>query len=147
MTDEQELPPISITDDDIREANQLSMHCPMCANPVENYVTDRELTPVVCTQCGTLYHKVCWEQNGGKCAVLGCGNEKFRIYGQDTSPTLKISYTDLPRPSANGKAPGRPSQRTKQLKNEQRRQVEEMRRPGSWLRRLLQWLLDQIKIG
>lgn len=140
---EQELPPIRITNDDIREANQLSMHCPMCANPVENYVTDRDLTPVVCTQCGTLYHKVCWEQNGRKCAVLGCGNEKYRTYGQDVNPTLKINYTDLARPSANGRSPGR---RTKQLKHEQRRQVEQLRRP-SLLRRLLQWLLDQIRIG
>ncbi|KAA3660716.1 MAG: hypothetical protein DWQ04_18635 [Chloroflexi bacterium] len=140
---EQELPPIRITDDDIREANQLSMHCPMCANPVENYVTDPDITPVVCTQCGTLYHKVCWEQNGGKCAVLGCGNEKYRIHGQDTRPTLTISYKDIPRVPPNGSSPSR---RTQQLKNEQRRQVEQLRRP-SLLRRLFQWLLDQIKIG
>ncbi len=143
---EQELPPIRITDDDIREANQLSMHCPMCANPVENYVTDPDITPVVCTQCGTLYHKVCWEQNGGKCAVLGCGNEKYRVYGQNTRPTLTINYSDIPRVAQNGNAPGSPSPRTKQLKNEQRRQVEQLRRP-SLLRRLFQWLLDQIRIG
>jgi hypothetical protein len=38
-----------------------------------------------------------------------------------------------------------PSRSTKHLKDEQRRQVEQLRRP-SLLRRLWQWLLDQIKI-
>jgi len=140
--DEQELPPITITPDDIQEANQLSLHCPICANPVENHVPDQELRPVVCEKCGTLYHKSCWELNGGKCAVLGCGHEKYFLYGQPRGDVLRVKYTDLPAPSANG----RPSRQTKKLKEEQKRQVEQLRRP-SLLRRLFQWLLDQIRIG
>jgi len=140
--DDQEMPPLTITNNDIQAANQLSLHCPICANPVEKYVEDRELQPVVCVKCGTLYHKVCWEQGGGKCAVLGCGHDKFKIHGTPVSPVLSIKYTDLPRPSANGR-----SSSTKRLKDEQRRQVEQMRRPQSWLARLFKWLLDQIRIG
>ncbi len=140
--DEQEMPSLTITNSDIQAANQLSLHCPICANPVEKFVEERELLPVVCAKCGTLYHKVCWEQGGGKCAVLGCGHDKFKVYGTPTSPVLSIKYTDLPRPSANGRS----SQQTKRLKEEQRRQVEELRRP-SLLARLFKWLLDQIKIG
>lgn len=140
--DEQELPFIQITAEDINAANQLSLHCPICANPVEKYVTARELRPVVCVACGTLYHEACWVQSGGKCAVLGCDHDKFRRYGEDLTPVLKIKYTDL-QPSLNGRFPNR---RTKRLKEEQRRQVEQLRRP-SLLRRLFQWLLDQIRIG
>ena len=140
--DEQELPFIQITSDDIQEANRLSLHCPICANPVENNVADRDLIPVECAACGTLYHKTCWIQSGGKCAVLGCNHDKFGVYGENLTPVLKIKYTDL-QPSLNGRYPNR---RTKQLKEEQRRQVEQLRRP-SLLRRLFQWLLDQIKIG
>lgn len=145
--DEQELPPISITFDDINEANQLSLHCPICANPVENNVDDVDLRPVVCTKCGTLYHKACWEQFGGKCAVLGCGNDAFRLYGIQSGPILRVKYDDLPQPAPNGRTPTPPTSRqTKQLKDEQRRQVEQLRRP-SLLQRLWKWLLDQIKIG
>lgn len=140
--DEQELPPIQITSEDISEANQLSLHCPICAGPVEKNVADRALTPVICAECGTLYHRACWEQNGGKCAILGCGNEKYRVYGQDTRPALRISYRDVTE-AANGRAPDR---RTKRLKEQQKREVEQLRRPGL-LRRLFQWLLDQIKVG
>jgi transcription initiation factor TFIIIB Brf1 subunit/transcription initiation factor TFIIB len=139
--DEQEMPPLTITNNDIQEANQLSLHCPICANPVEKFVEDRELQPVICAKCGTLYHKVCWEQGGGKCAVLGCAHDKFKVYGTPVSPVLSIKYTDLPRPSANGR-----SSQNKRLKEEQRRQVEQLRRP-SLLQRLFKWLLDQIKIG
>lgn len=135
------MPPLTITNNDIQAANQLSLHCPICANPVEKFVDDRDLQPVSCVKCGTLYHKICWEQGGGKCAVLGCGHEKFKIYGTPVSPVLSIKYTDLPRPSANGR-----SSRTKRLKDEQRRQVEQLRRP-SLLQRLFKWLLDQIRIG
>jgi len=135
------MPPLTITNNDIQEANQLSLHCPICANPVEKFAEDRELQPVVCAKCGTLYHKVCWEQGGGKCAVLGCAHEKYKIYGTPVSPVLSIKYTDLPRPSANGR-----SAQTKRLKEEQRRQVEQLRRP-SLLQRLFKWLLDQIRIG
>ncbi|MCB9008195.1 MAG: hypothetical protein H6656_12640 [Ardenticatenaceae bacterium] len=139
--DEQEMPPLTITNNDIQAANQLSLHCPICANPVEKFVEDRELQPVICGKCGTLYHKTCWELGGGKCAVLGCGHTRFKLYGAPTSPVLSIKYSDLPRPSANGR-----SSQTKHLKEEQRRQVEQLRRP-SLLQRLFKWLLDQIRIG
>ncbi len=140
--DEQELPFIQITGSDIDEANRLSLHCPICANPVEKYVGESELTPIVCAGCDTLYHLACWQQIGGKCAVLGCGHEKYHLFGEDLTPLLTIKYTDL-QPSLNGRGG---SHRTKRLKDEQRRQVEQLRRPGL-LRRLFQWLLDQIKIG
>jgi len=144
MTDEQELPPISITDDDIKEANQLSLHCPICANPVEKFAEDPDLQPVVCTECGTLYHKACWVQGGGKCAVLGCASESFYVYGMRADPIITIKHSDL-KPGANGRSP-RGQRAAKRLKNEQRRQVEQLRRPGL-LQRFFQWLLDQIKIG
>jgi hypothetical protein len=142
---EQELPSITITENDVQEANQLSLHCPICANPVENYVTTADLQPVVCRQCGTLYHKACWQQGGGKCAVLGCGHTEYRVYGTQLRPILKVDYKDIPKQPVNGR-PRTPSPSTKQLKDEQRRQVEQLRRP-SLLQRLWQWLLDQIKIG
>ncbi len=144
MTDEQELPPISITEDDIKEANQLSLHCPICANPVEKFAEDPDLTPVVCAECGTLYHKACREQGGDTCAVLGCESETFYAYGTRAAPVITIKHSDL-KPGANGRSP-RPQRAAKRLKREQRRQVEQMRRPGL-LQRLFQWLLDQIKIG
>lgn len=135
---------IRITNDDISQANQLSLQCPICGSAVENHVHARDLVPVVCDQCGTLYHKTCWEQSGNKCAVLGCNHNKFHVYGQETGPVLQVNYTDLPTPSINGRGPsGRESRR---LKEEQRRQVEQMRRPGFWAR-FWQWLLDQIRVG
>ncbi len=140
--DEQEMPPLTITNIDIQAANELSLHCPICANPVEKFVDDADFRPVICAKCGTLYHKACWEQGGGKCAVLGCDHDKYHVHGAATSQILSIKYKDLPRHSPNGR-----SNRTKQLKNEQRRQVEQMRHSGSLLRRLFQWLWDQIKIG
>ena len=139
--DEQELPPLTITDNDIQEANQLSLQCPICANPVEKFVREPELQPVICTDCGTLYHKGCWEMGGNKCAGIGCASETYRIYGAPVRPEIVISHRDLrSAPAPNG------SSRTKQLKNEQRRQVEEIRR-GGLLSRLLRWLLDQIRVG
>lgn len=139
---DQELPPISITEEDVKEANQLSLHCPICANPVENNVTEADLQAVLCRQCGTLYHKICWQQGGGKCAVLGCDHDQYRIYGTQVRPILRVDYKDI-QPSPNGRVL---SPSTKQLKHEQRRQVEQLRRP-TLLQRLWQWLLDQIKIG
>lgn len=139
--DEQEYPLIQITDDDIRQANQLSLHCPICAGAVERNLDEPALTPVVCAQCKTLYHRACWEQSGGKCAVLGCGHNEYYNHGADVRPTLTIKYTDLPTPALNGHS----ARRNKQLKAEQKRQVEALRRPGFW-QRLWQWLLDQIKI-
>jgi hypothetical protein len=141
--EEQELPLIQITQDDIAEANRLSLHCPMCAGAVENHVDDEALRPVFCASCKTLYHKACWEQGGGKCAILGCDHDKYIVHGTYRKPILTISKADLPVPSPNGRKPGR---RTRRLKEQQRRQVEQLRRP-SLLRRLWQWLLDQITIG
>ena len=139
--DEQEYPLIQITDEDIQQANQLSLHCPICAGAVEKNLSEAALTPVVCAKCKTLYHRACWEQSGGKCAVLGCSHTAYYVHGTDVRPTLTIKYTDLPQPSLNGHS----ARRNKQLKAEQKRQVEQLRRPGFW-QRLWQWLLDQIKI-
>ncbi len=135
------MPPLTITNNDIETANQLSLHCPICANPVEKFVEDADLQPVLCAKCGTLYHKTCWELGGGKCAVLGCGHDEFKVHGVATSPVLSIKYTDLPKPSANGR-----SGQNKRLKDQQRREVEQLRRP-SLLQRLFKWLLDQIRVG
>ena len=99
------------------------------------------LVPVICDQCGTLYHRACWEQSGGKCAVLGCGSTKFHVHGLDSSPVLKVKYTDLPAHSANGRSS--PSAQTRRLKEEQRRQVRNM----TLFERFWRWLLDQIKIN
>jgi len=141
--DEQELPLIQISTDDIAEANRLSLHCPICAGAVEAHLDDEALKPVFCASCKTLYHQACWEQSGGKCAILGCNHDKYVVYGTVSKPILKISYADIPQPSPNGRVI---SQRTKRLKAEQKRQVEQLRRP-SLLQRFWQWLLDQIKIG
>ena len=143
MADEEEreeiAQPIQITETDIAEANRLSLSCPICAGAVEKNVEDVSLTPVVCLQCGTLYHKACWEQHSGKCAVLGCEHKEARPYGTDVAPRLTINYSDLPkhvpsRPSYNG--------RTKQLKElEKQRQRES----GFWntlfdrIRRAVGW--------
>lgn len=147
LMEEQELPPIQITFDDIAEANQLSLHCPICSNPVERHAEVRELVPVVCRGCGTLYHRACWEQGGGKCAVLGCASTSYRLYAEPTTPALTITHKDVAQNVERGRENGRsPSPRTKELKDQQRREVERLRRPGFW-QRLWKWLLDQIQIG
>lgn len=140
---EQELPLIHISEEDIADANRLSLHCPICAGAVENYVEEDALTPVFCGKCKTLYHKACWEQSGNKCAILGCDHDRYVVYGTPKKPVLTISYGDIPKAYPNGREQSR---RTKRLKAQQRRQVEQLRRP-SLLRQLWQWLLDQIKIG
>ena len=140
--EEQELPLIEISSDDIAEANRLSLHCPICASAVETYPLEQGLRPVVCKGCKTLYHQACWEQSG-KCAILGCTQDSYYHYGTQRRPVLTISHADLPAPSANGQ---KPDSRSKRLKEQQRREVEALRRP-SLLQRLWQWLLDQIKIG
>ena len=141
LMEEQELPLIRITDNDISEANQLSLSCPICGSAVEDHVDGAALVPVICDQCGTLYHRACWERSGGKCAVLGCGSTKFHVHGMDTRPVLKVKYTDLPPHSANGQTA--PSAQTRRLKEEQRRQVRNM----TLFERFWRWLLDQIKIN
>ena len=75
--------------------------------------------------------------------MLGCENDKYRLYGQQLVPTVKVDYKDIGRGRVNGRSP---NNRTRRLKEEQRRQVEQLRRP-SLLQRLFKWLLDQIKIG
>ena len=144
--DEQENPFIRITDSDITEANKLSLHCPICAGAVEKNVDGEALVPVVCASCGTLYHRACWEQSGGKCAILGCGHDTYHIYGRDLGPALKLSYEDISHPSPNGRRPASGSRRDRRLKEEQKRQVEALQRPGL-LQRFFQWLLDQIRVG
>ena len=76
---------------------QISSACtvPICASAVEKNIAGEELRPVVCAACGTLYHKACWEQSGGKCAMLGCGHDKYRVYGRDLGPALKVNLDDL----------------------------------------------------
>lgn len=141
--EEQELPPIQISDDDISEANRLSLHCPICAGAVENNVNDPAVRPVVCSKCGTLYHRACWDQSGGTCAILGCECTEYYVYGRNQDPALTITYSDLPSPSQNGRGP---TAQTKRLKAQQAREVERLRQPGLW-QRFWQWLLDQIQIG
>ena len=128
--------PLIISTEDISQANQLSRNCPICASAVEKNVDGASLAPVVCVKCSTLYHQACWEQSGGKCAILGCGSSECRPYGQDLGPIMRITYGDLPketpRPSPNGYE--------KRLKaEEQRRRQEERRRPFwiIWFERLL----------
>lgn len=139
--DEQEYPLIRITDNDIATANQLSLSCPICGSAVENHTDGPALVPVVCDNCGTLYHRACWEQSGGKCAVLGCGSVKFHVHGQDMGPVLKVKYTDLGPHSNNGRTS--PTAQNRRLKEEQRRQVQRM----TLFERFWRWLLDQIKIN
>lgn len=139
--DAQESPLIRITAEDILEANQLSLSCPICGNAVEDHTDGEALVPVVCDQCSTLYHRACWEQSGGKCAVLGCGSAKFHVHGMEVGPTLKVKYTDLPSHSASS----HPSvnTRNRRLKEEQRRQVQNM----TLFQRFWRWLFDQIKVN
>ena len=139
--EEHEYPLLRITEHDISEANQLSLSCPICGNAVENHTDGAALVPVVCDKCGTLYHRACWERSGAKCAVLGCGSDKFHVYGKNTKPVLKVKYTDLPAPSVNGRTT--PSAQNRRLKEEQRRQVQRM----TLFQRIWKWLLDQIKIN
>jgi hypothetical protein len=132
--------PITITSQDVHEANQLSLHCPICANPVENHVRDSDLKPVICQKCGTLYHLACWEQSGGKCAILGCGSEKYRPFGQPDGPIMKITYDDLPADRGRGTYP---NGQQKRLKEEERRRA---RQQWDWLPLWLHNLLRAIKI-
>lgn len=138
--DEIEYPPITITAEDISAANQLSEHCPICGSPVEREAAERALDPVACADCGTLYHKACWEQLGNNvCAMIGCNCKKYRPYGTHASPLLTISATELPQ-SRNGV-----SRHTKELKAAERRMYDEVHGRGP-LRRFFDWLLRQIKI-
>jgi hypothetical protein len=119
--------PIQITTDDIAEANRLSLNCPICAGAVENHIDQDGLAPVVCAKCQTLYHHACWGQNGGKCAILGCGHDKCYPYGVDRGPLLKITHSDIPRD-----VPRMVTDRSKKLKEQERRMQREAKRRSFW---------------
>jgi endogenous inhibitor of DNA gyrase (YacG/DUF329 family) len=127
--EEREQPLIQITSEDIAEANRLSLNCPICAGAVENNQSGEALAPVVCAKCQTLYHQACWQQNSGKCAVLGCGHNQFRRYGEQVGPPLQIKYTDIPKEapqpaiSANG---------SKKLKQQEKQLQKELKRRAFW---------------
>ena len=132
----QENPFIRITVDDVNEANQLSLHCPICANPVERYATEPSLAAVECVGCGALYHKTCREQAGGACAMIGCDEKQYRPYGELIAPEITLSKQDMP---------GDGRQLNKELKRqEQLRRRRELQ--SNLLSRFFAWLLRQIRI-
>jgi len=88
---------IRITIDDVAEANRLSLSCPICSSAVEQNVDNDALAPVICANCQTLYHRTCWEQNGGTCATLGCEHTECYPFGTELGPRLTITYADLPK--------------------------------------------------
>ena len=143
MSDVTEAPLIHISLDDIAEANMLSLHCPICAGPVENYTEEPALQPVVCGKCGTLYHRICWEQKGNKCAILGCEHNEYRVHGTRPDPVLVIKDRDLPREKQSANNGINPN--TKRLKEEQRQAYREMQQRGFWSL-FWDWLLRAIKI-
>ena len=134
----QEGQPLRITMDDVTEANQLSLGCPICASPVERNAQDPGLVPVICTECGTLYHRACWEANGGTCAVLGCDCRKYRPYGEAMGPVLTIRRSDIDRVP--------PGYRNQQLKRAERRRgpASEPNKPSSFWRTLFRRILDAL---
>ncbi|MFW6042652.1 MAG: RING finger protein [Chloroflexota bacterium] len=142
MSENEEV--IRITAEDIDEANRLSLHCPICASAVERHTRNAEMAPVYCSECETLYHLACWEQNGTRCAVLGCHSETYRrVEDVDLGPVLTIERSEIPREaprtvvSANG--------RNKRLKKNEQRMQREMKRRHFW-RDLWESLLRAIKI-
>jgi hypothetical protein len=122
--------PIQITEEDIREANRLSNSCPICAGAVEDNIDNDALRPVVCNNCQTLYHRTCWEQNGGKCATLGCGHDEYYPYGTELGPRLTIGYDDLPKHAP--KPSLSPNGRSKKLKAQEKRLQKEAQRQEFW---------------
>ena len=146
MTVEHEENPITITLEDVSEANRLSLHCPICAGPVEQFSDGVAFRPVICIECDTLYHEACWQQNGGKCAILGCESRTYRIHGAlDLGPTLVINKTDIaiaPPPRA---VPRTANNREEQLKRNEKRMQREVRRRFFW-RGLFESLLRAIRI-
>jgi len=108
---------IRITDQDIAEANRLSLSCPICASAVEKNPELRAMSPVVCAMCKTLYHRLCWEQNDNSCATLGCSHDRCYEYGMIEGPLLKVDYADIPK-----SVPGQgfsPNGRFKKLKEQE----------------------------
>jgi hypothetical protein len=129
---------VRVTAEDISAANQLSLSCPICAGAVERHAADSALAPVFCLHCQTLYHQTCWDQNGSKCAVLGCNHREARPYGAELGPVLKIGYGDIPRVAP--PPPRAPNGRVKELKRQERRRQQEAAQRDFWnslLRRIL----------
>lgn len=147
--EEQENPKLTITIDDIQEANQLSLHCPICTSPVENYVSDPALVAVICDKCGTLYHKICWEQGGGACAMIGCDSRRYKLYAQNNNPALSIrpgEITIAPNAPANRSGNNRSDRiNNRRLKEQERQMYDEIYGRGLF-RRFFEWLLRQIRI-
>lgn len=135
-----EQPPITITAEDIQEANRLSLHCPICADGVEKNVVEGAMIPVLCAQCQTLYHKACWERNGGKCAILGCGHTQYIVYGTLTEPLLRVTHADVAKEPLR---PPTPPPLSKQLKEAEQQRAKEQR-PSFWAT-LFQNLLRAIR--
>lgn len=132
--------PIKITLDDIQQASQLSLACPMCAGPVYREYNDPAMAPVECVECGTIYHRACWEQAGGKCAMVGCDCTRIKAFNappDQPAPSVAIRTTDIR---------ARGPEITEELKRQQQRMRREFE-AGSLLGRFLRWLWDQIKIG
>ena len=125
---------LRITEDDISKANQLSLACPICAGPVESGTSQRELAPVVCTDCNTLYHHHCWGNNGGKCAILGCNCTQCQPYGVQED-VLTIDLNDVP-------STGQISKRNKRLKRieKTREQAPTVQEPRSFWGRVISFL-------
>jgi len=131
--------PIKITLEDIEEASQLSLACPMCAGPVYREFNDPAMAPVECAQCETIYHRACWDQVGGKCAMVGCDCTRVKAYDNvQTAATVSVQPTDI--------RVGRGPEITEELKRQQQRMRREFE-SGSLLGRFMRWLWDQIKIG
>lgn len=129
----QENPFVRITLDDVTEANQLSLSCPICANPVERFANDPGLRPVECISCGALYHKACWEQAGAACAMIGCEEKEYRIYGELENAVITVNKHDLARDEI---------RTNKRLKDIERRR----RREQTLFSRFFNWLVRQIRI-
>lgn len=121
---------IRITNEDISEANRLSLSCPICAGAVEQNVANHALSPVVCANCQTLYHRTCWEQNGSRCATLGCEHKECYPFGTELGPRLKISYSDLPRHVPRSTIS--PNGRAGKLKEQEKRLQKEAARRDFW---------------
>jgi hypothetical protein len=121
--------PIRVTPEDVAEANRLSLSCPICAGAVERSADEAALAPVYCTKCQTLYHRTCWDQNGGRCAVLGCDHREARAYGSELGPRLKISYSDISR---HPPQPRSVDGRTRRLKEEEKRRRRETASRDFW---------------
>jgi hypothetical protein len=133
----EESRPLRITMDDVTEANQLSLGCPICASPVERNAQADGQAPVICTECGTLYHRACWEANGGVCAVLGCSCNSYRPYGEAMGPVLTIRRSDLDRVP--------PGYRNQQLKRAEKRgtRPRQPQKPSFW-RTLFRRIIDAL---